>query len=643
MSDLDHLVNPSNTEIPLYTESTANLPPIEGLPLVYDVLVTSEMQSKGQLPCWGLGKYRPDYDLWEFSEKECKYLGGTFEHLLTFDANWNKVVDANGNTTQIKPLLGSCSRGETYHFEKRSVPVKQYDSDLGVWYDSAQEQDVKIVDKPGMWYTRDCARSAIYGPDTRRDVQNYESAEDKRKVLLQREYEIRGKLTSCYLLGKINDAKDDLIYTREECDILQGLFDNGKCHNPFNKPVPYGGGCADLDAIAKYNAEKEERIGKGLRDNPKFKKGNILTAAHGTTPMWDKIRSYWWAGDEMYSDRTAEEFTRYNMGITDQDIDNYKNNHPELVLWSPPPPPPSAEELAAKHQRDIYESNPVLYEKTTRLREPPKEFKNMPNLDNFDKDGKKIGVGIMGHELDPDEEALYQELKSMTKDQIIARGGLQKYFGLFDFGGPDIYKWESKAQVNKDALLGNPYTCELLGDKYYTERGSTSCKGRTIIPSLSYFLETTPRLIELLLSHPNSVVYTDGPDGDDKGVYGVPGNYSYEYYYRLHSQKLFVTEPELQDYNKRNGIVKLPPPPPVQELIQPPPPVSLTPLEEARKALNEQLVTQPSLIPLRAPKTVDEHAAAFKKKVEQFDKTADNYTYYAIVGGIGLAAYFLVK
>ena len=99
--------------------------------------------------------------------------------------------------------------------------------------------------------------------------------------------------------------------------------------------------------------------------------------------------------------------------------------------------------------------SPGLYERTTRLREPRKPFKFMPDLIKYSDNGVKEGMGTYGHDLDANEEALYQELKSMTKDQIISRGGLVKFFGILpDFGGPDITKYESRAYVNYSTFMG---------------------------------------------------------------------------------------------------------------------------------------------------------------------------------------------
>jgi len=650
-SDLDQLVNPSNTEIPPYTEHTENLPPIEGLPAVYDVLVTSDMQSKGLLPCWGLGKYRKDYDLWEFTEKECKYLGGNFEHLLTFDASGNRVIDANGNTTQIMPLLGSCQRGETYHMEKRSrylSPTEYYDKygrSTGGGGGEYVTEDVKVIDKPGIWYTKDCARSAIYGADTRRDVQNYESAEEKKRILAERDYTIRGKLSSCYLLGRINETKDDLIYTKEECDILKGLFDNGKCINPFNKPAPYGGGCVDLDAVKINRTERDKQIGMLLSQKANFKKGGLNLPSvfpAGTEQIWAQLKEYWGVGgqdgDYVTDTRTAETMVRYNLGITDQEIENYKNEHPELVLWTPPPPPLTAEEIAAKKDREMYASAPEFYNKTKKLRQPKKPLTVAMEVDNHDAvAGGRRKRTVYFAVLEPEEEAIIQQLLKETKDETIARGGLKRNFGLWDHGGR--YQWEDLT-ASERAFIDSPYFCELFGEVIYT--GSYEgkpwkrCDGALMPAGNNNPSPYAMKIQRMFIQYKGAVA----PDGK-VGIYGVPGDYSYEFYYKMWILNLFVSETELQEYNTRNGIVVPPSPPEPAPLITPP---TLSPLEQAKKDVNDALITPPVIPPpVTVPKTLEEHAEAFEKKVKKFDKQVDDYTYYAIVGGIGLAAYFLVK
>jgi hypothetical protein len=693
MSDYDALVNPSNTSIPPFREDIADLPPFTDLPAVYDVLMTSEMREKGFSPCWGMGAWAPDVGEWIFSKNECNYLAGpnSFYDLKSeFRAKYpGKGICVKTAGRQIckrdivekqvpEGTQGSYFRDRKY-FERQQPEYRFLRARNGLWGnycnnwrgddwsvldESCRERTVEktvrewfkkvLSDKEvcrettQFAYSWECATKAIFGQDRRRDMAALEAANLEEASRKEREEFVLKNLTSCYYAGTTAIDGMSLIYTREECeDVLLGTFIEGKCVDPFNKPIAAGGtGCADIEAITTYKNNKEKISVEALAKDPNYKKGAVAFADVIPQALRDRLSNFWYrSGDAFNSVRQAEEYLRYNLGTTDEDIQNYKNLHPELVLWTPPPPPPTADEIAEKRIAEMKKVYPGLYERTTRLREPRKQFKYMPNLISFDSNNKKIGDGVMGHELDADEEALYQELKSMTKDQIISRGGLVKYFGLFpDFGGPDPFKYESRAQVNKDAFFGNPSTCELLGDENTTQLvwgvAKPICLGRIMpIPGSYNGGERAPRLNTLFFEYPFSSDKVQGPDGEERGIYGVPGNYSYEFYYRLHSQRLFVSEMELQDYNKRNNIVKLPPPPEPAPVITPPPP---TPLEEA-KALLKPYIETPPVRPPGPPQTDEEYLRQAERQLNNLDKATNDFTYYAVVGVIGIAAYFLVK
>jgi hypothetical protein len=692
MSDFDMLVNPSNTEIPAFRADIADLPPFTDLPAVYDVLRTSEMREKGFSPCWGMGEWAADVGEWLFTERECTYLAGpnSIHSIKGGDPYYKEkypgkyiCVRTHGRQVCKRDIVekqvpegtqGSYFRDRNYY--ERQFPEYRFlrarngiyanycnnwrGDDWSVLDESCPERTVtktvrewfkKVLSEPvcrettQFAYSWECATKAIYGQDRRRDMAALEAANLEEASRKEREDFVLKNLTSCYYKGTTAIDGMSLIYTKEECeDVLLGTFVEGKCVDPFNKPISAGGGgCTDLEFIKSYKSNKEKVAIEALAKDPNFKKGGVFFADVIPQAIRDKVSNFWYRPGEGFNTvRQVEEYLKYNLATTDEDIQNYKNLHPELVLWTPPPPPPTVDEIAEKRIADMKKVFPGLYERTTRLREPRKPFKFMPDLIKYSDTGKIEGTGTYGHELDADEEALYQELKSMTKDQIIARGGLVKYFDVFpDFGGPDIGKWESRAQVNYSAFMGNPSTCELLGNENTTVMNwgvpQARCLGRVMpMPTGG---QRAPLFSELFLDYYGARFITGGPDGDELGVYGVPGNYSFEYYYRLKSQRLFVSETELQDYNKRNNIVKLPPPPEPAPVIIPPP---LTPVEEAKALLKPYIETAP-VRPPGPPRTDEEYLRQAEQQLNNLDKTTNDYSYYAVVGVIGIAAYFLVK
>ena len=691
MSDWDALVNPSNTEIPPFTADIADLPPFTDLPAVYDVLRTSEMREKGFSPCWGMGEWAADVGEWIFSKNECNYLAGpnSFYDLKSeFRAKYpgkGICVKTAGRQNCKREIIekqveegtqGSYFRDREYY--ERQYPEYRFlrarngihanycnnwrGDDWSVLDEVCPERTVKktvrewfkkvLTDKEvcrettQFAYSWECATKAIFGQDRRRDMTALEAANLEEASRKEKEEFVLKNLTSCYYKGTTAIDGMSLIYTKEECeDVLLGTFVEGKCVDPFNKPISAGGGgCTDLEFISSYRNNKEKVAVEALAKDPNFKKGGVFFADVIPQALRDKVSNFWYRSGEGFNNvRQVEEYLKYNLATTDEDIQNYKNSHPELVLWTPPPPPPTADEIAEKRIADMKKVSPGLYERTTRLREPRKPFKFMPDLIKYSDNGVKEGMGTYGHDLDANEEALYQELKSMTKDQIIARGGLVKFFGILpDFGGPDITKYESRAYVNYSTFMGNPSTCELFGNENTTVMNwgvpQPRCLGRVMPTPVG---ETRAPLFpqQILIDYYGARFITGGPDGDEFGVYGVPGNYSFEYYYRLKSQRLFVSEQELQDYNKRNNIVKLPPPPEPTPIIQPPP---LTPVEEAKKLL-ESYVEPAPVRPPGPPQTDEEYFRQAEQQYNNLDKATNDYTYYAVVGVIGIAAYFLVK
>jgi hypothetical protein len=684
MSDYDMLVNPSNTSIPPFREDIADLPPFTDLPPQYDVLITSEMRERGFSPCWGAGVYAPEVGEWLFSKQECEYFAGPnstydipsrirekypdkFVCVRTAGRPLCKREIVEKQVTEGTP--GSYLRERQYQvvtqptYEIRPNRMGRYDRYCNnfrgddwsmVWEKcdpkvetfTAREWFKKVLTDPicreatQFSYSWECATKALYGQDRRRDIAALEAANLEEKSRKEREDFVLKNLTSCYYKGTTAIDGMSLIYTKEECeDVLLGTFVEGKCVDPFNKPIEAGGGgCTDLEFIKSYKGNKEKVAVEALAKDPNFKKGGVFFADIIPQAIRDKVSNFWFRPGEGFNNvRQVEEYLKYNLGTTDEDIQNYKNLHPELVLWTPPPPPPTAEEIAQKKIADMKAASPGLYERTTRLREPPKELKWMPELTEYNSSNQKTNDGSWGFELDAEEEALYQELKSMTKDQIIARGGLVKYFGLFDFKGPDVFKWESRAQVNMYDFFGNTLRCEILGDT--PEWGCIKGRMARIVSAVGSREERMTSIRQLFFEYPFSSDKVQGPDGEERGIYGVPGNYTYGFYHRLYTQRLFVSEMELQDYNKRNNIVKLPPPPEPAPVITPPPP---TPLEEA-KALLKPYIETPPVRPPGPPRTDEEYLRQAEQQLNNLDKTTNDYTYYAVVGVIGIAAYFLVR
>lgn len=386
-SDWDALVNPSNTEIPAFTADIADLPPFTDLPAVYDVLRTSEMREKGFSPCWGFGQYAADVGEFIFSKNECNYLAGP-----------NSFYDLKSEFRAKYPGKGICVRTAGRPMCKREIVEKQVPEgtqgayfrdreyferqqpeyrflranngiygnycnnwrgdDWSILDEKCPERTVKktirewfkkVLTEPvckeatQFAYSWECATKAIYGQDRRRDMAALEAANLEEASRKEREDFVLKNLTSCYYKGTTAVDGMSLIYTKEECeDVLLGTFVEGKCVDPFNKPIPAGGrGCTDLEAVNAYRNNKEKVAIEALAKDANFKKGGVLFADVIPQNLRDRLSNFWFrSGEEFKTVRQVEEYLRYNLGTTDEDIQNYKNKHPELILWTPPAPAP---------------------------------------------------------------------------------------------------------------------------------------------------------------------------------------------------------------------------------------------------------------------------------------------------------------
>lgn len=673
---LDYLVNPNNPAIPAYTQYTANLPPIENLPPVYDVLVTAIQQEAGQSPCWGLGEFNKQINQWLFTYRECKYLGG-----LEHPAN---VTDASGNTVDvglaysprkivcIKPSLGYTEVKEytanCRNLPPREVSREEWDSrGTGVPAGYKNYVSDRVCDnvrdeiyhetRPGFNYSSACSQRPVYGPDSRRDIDNFEDYEARQKIITDRNSLLQYNLASCYGTGKLNAAGDDLEYTKSDCDMLKGTYDTEtkRCLKPFNKPKPHGTGCTDLDWV-KVNLEaKEELIKSKLQTDGSFKKGNFeikVPYQSNWAKKWEDFSRFWgWNGMRLTDIRAVDEWNTYNVGITDEDVDAVKAKYPELVLWTPPP---TAEEIAAELNSRLKTTYPEIYNRTTKLRQPLPDPVQMSDYEYFSWDGRLLKDNRIALPLTAEEQAMIDTLRRETKEERTARGDLVINFGLWDDTGMSEYG------VDNGILPWQSDLCELMGDTYNTAYPITrDCKTKDA--------KRFGSVKGIMNSYGN---------GRNK-IYGVPGDYSYPFYARMSELRLFITNDDIEEYKRkfntdplkpRTALITPPPPPP------PPAPI-LTPLEEAKKALTEISIISPPPPPpqipftiidaprppvpeqtteeklidtppppvVKPPETIQEHAKDVEGKIKQLDKTATDYTYYAVVGGLGLAAFFLVK
>ena len=684
---LDYLVNPNNPAIPAYTQYTANLPPIENLPPVYDVLVTAIQQEAGQSPCWGLGEFNKQLNQWLFTERECKYLGGSSGSAL--------FTDACGNTVDVglaySPRKMNCSKGQISHYEMRHKYIPGYttqDSKGWATYHEAfnGEVNTEIIDQEAFNYSFGCAGRALYGPDSRRDIDNYEDYAARQKAITDRNNLLQYNLASCYDTGKLNAAGDDLEYTKSECDMLRGTYDTEtkRCLNPFNKPKPHGTGCTDLDAVKSHIAGKEATIKDKLQTEGSFRKGNIalkIPYQSDWAKKWEDFSRFWgWNGMALWNIRDVDEWNTYNIGMTDEDVDAVKAKYPELVLWTAPP---TAEQIAAELEAKIKTTYPEIYNRTTKLRQPLPDKVEMP-IDYVNWEGRSLREINYVYPLSAEETAIIDDmmrrerellatfpqeeryggfmaqysqemldsvkaLRKQLKEERIARGDLVVNFGLWDDTTP-------RNQYNQDNLIPRSQAdlCDLMGDTFDTAWDPSTCKAKDPKRNMG-------SLKNLF----------DGYERANK-VYGVPGDYSFPFYVRMSQLRLFITSDEIEAYKKkfntdpikpRSALITPAPPPP------PPAPI-LSPLEEAKKALTEATIISPPppQIPftiidappkpeekqieiietppppvVKPPETIQEHAKDVEGKIKQLDKTATDYTYYAVVGGLGLAAFFLVK
>jgi len=650
---LDYLVNPNNPAIPAYTQYTANLPPIENLPPVYDVLVTAIQQEAGQVPCWGLGEFNKQLNQWLFTERECKYLGGSSGRAYLYDANGVILKDVG---LEYSPRKMNCSKGQISHFEMRHKYIPYYATQDSKGYVTGHEAfngevNTEIIDQEAFNYSFGCAGRALYGPDSRRDIDNYEEYAARQKAVTDRNNMIQSNLASCYNTGKLNAAGDDLEYTKSECDMLKGTFntETKRCLNPFNKPKPHGTGCTDLNWVKTNLDNKEELIKSKLQIEGSFKKGN-WQFQNVTEDKIKEFTSRFWGWDKMRltSMRAVQEWLNYNVGITDEEVDAVKAKYPEIVLWTAPP---TAEEKAAELDAKLKTKYPEIYYRTTKLRQPLPDKTMMIDYEYVSWDGRLLKENSLQYPLTAEEQAMIDTLRRETKEERIARGDLVINFGLWDDTGMSEYG------VDNGILPWQSELCDLMGDTYNTAYPiSRDCKTKD-----------TKRFGSI-----KGIMNSYG-NGRNK-IYGVPGDYSYPFYLRMSELRLFITNDDIDEYKRkfntdpikpRTALITPAPPPP------PPAPIPLTPLEEAKKALTEatiitsppppeipftiieappkpeekqiEIIETPPPAPVKAPETLEEHAKDVEVKIKQLDKTATDYTYYAVVGGLGLAAFFLVK